>query len=336
MKNTQVHLVSRPEGVATTSCFDVVEADVPQIHDGDVLVRNLFLSVDPYMRGRMGGGASYAGGFPLGEPIVARTVGRVVESKSKAFAEGDHVWGFLAWEELTRVPAAAGLRKVDPELGPLSHAISVRGMPGLTAEVGMIDLGRPRPGDTVYVSAATGAVGQIAGQLARRSGCRVVGSCGSEAKVRHAVDTLGYDDAFDYHVESPKDALPRLCPDGIDVYFDNVGGETLDAALANLNPFARVPVCGQISLYSVSRTGGRTPLQNVGAILGTRSTMTGFVIYDHMHKFDTFVPRMARLVAQGDVVYFEDIVTGIEKAPEAFVGMMAGDNLGKRLVRVEE
>ena len=332
MRNRQVHLVRRPDGEATVDCFDLVDAERPRLQDGDVLSRNLFLSVDPYMRGRMGGGVSYAGGFALQAAIPARVVGQVEESRHPGFSVGDFVWGFLAWEEYTRAAAGAGLRKVDPDLGPLSHAISVRGMPGLTAEVGMIDIGRPRPGETVYVSAATGAVGQIAGQLAKRAGCRVVGSAGSARKVAHATEALGYDACFDYREEAPAGALERLCPDGIDVYFDNVGGESLDAALGLLNPFARVPVCGQISQYS----GSRTPITRLGAMLATRSTMTGFVIYDHMHKFDTFVPRMARLLESGAVVYFEDIVRGIEQAPAAFVGMMSGDNLGKRLVQVAE
>jgi NADPH-dependent curcumin reductase CurA len=329
-RNLQVHLARRPDGAASEQDFRIAEAEVETPQDGDVLVRNLFLSVDPYMRGRMGGGVSYASGFALGHPIPARVVGEVAQSRNPSFAPGDFVWGFLAWEEFTRVRAGAGLRKVDKELGPLSHAISVRGMPGLTAEVGMIDLGRPHPGDTVFVSAATGAVGSVAGQLAKRAGCRVVGSAGSANKVQHALTELGFDAAFNYKEEPVAEALTRLCPEGIDVYFDNVGGETLDAALAQLNTFARVPVCGQISQYD----GNKTPLHNIAGVLHTRSWMGGFVIYDHMHKFDTFVPRMAGLIDRGDIRYFEDIVDGIENAPAAFVGMMTGDNLGKRLVRV--
>ena len=331
MKNRQVHLVSRPQGEAEVTCFEVVEAEVPTLHDGDVLTRNLFLSVDPYMRGRMGGGVGYAGGFALNEVIPARVVAEVMESQNPGFESGDLVWGFLGWEDHTFVAAGGGLRKVDPDLGPISHAISVRGMPGLTAEVGLIEIGRPRPGDTVFVSAATGAVGQIVGQLARLAGCHVVGSCGTDAKVRHAEAKLGYHTAFNYRDEEPASALTRLCPDGIDVYFDNVGGPTLDAALARLNPFARVPVCGQISQYSVSIP---TPISNLGRMLGCRATMTGFVIYDHMHKFEDFERRMARLVADESVVYHEDIMDGLEQAPAAFVGMMRGDNLGKRLVRL--
>lgn len=329
----QVVLASRPEGTAGVECFALREAPIPELAEGEVLTRNLFLSVDPYMRGRMGQAVGYAGAFELERPIPARVVAQVASSRAPGFAEGDFVWGFLAWEEATRVHASR-LRKVDPALGPLSHAISVRGMPGLTAEVGLIEIGRPRPGDTVFVSAATGAVGQVVGQLARLAGCRVVGSAGSDAKVEHALGALGYHEAFNYRSEPATEALARCCPDGIDIVFDNVGGETLDAALGRLNTFARVPVCGQISQYS--RAPGEAPygLVNAGRLLATRSTMTGFVIYDHMHLFDDFVVRMARLLRDDRLTYFEDVTEGLESAPEAFVGMMAGDNLGKRLVRV--
>jgi hypothetical protein len=215
----------------------------------------------------------------------------------------------------------------------VSHAISVLGMPGRTAEVGMLEIGRPHPGETVYVSAASGAVGQIAGQLAKAAGARVIGSAGSDEKIRHIVDKLGFDDGFNHRtVSSPGDALDRLCPDGIDVYFDNVGGPTLDAVLARLRPFARIPVCGMISQYD----GQGAAIRNLAAVVGARATMTGFIIYDHMADFESFPPRMAERMQRGAVRYFEDIVEGIENTPAAFIGMMAGDNLGKRLVQVAE
>ncbi len=278
----------------------------------------------------MGDAKNYAGAFALGQPIPSRVVAEVVESDTPQFAAGDYVWGFLNWEQYSAVAAPAQLRRVDPELGPLSHAISVRGMPGLTAEVGMLELGMPKAGDTVFVSAASGAVGSIAGQLARLAGARVVGSAGSDAKVAHLLERLGFDAAFNYKTTKQDEALAELCPRGIDVYFDNVGGHTLDAALANINPFARIPVCGQISGYD--RPGAH--VARLGALVASRVTMTGFIVYDHMHKFDAFLPRMAQRLSTGTVQYFEDIVDGIENAPAAFIGMMAGDNIGKRLVRI--
>jgi NADPH-dependent curcumin reductase CurA len=210
--------------------------------------------------------------------------------------------------------------------------VSVRGMPGLTAWVGLVDIGRPQPGETVFVSSATGAVGQVVGQLAKRAGARVVGSGGSDAKVAHAVDRLGYDAAFNYRtVDSIAGALAELCPDGIDVYFDNVGGETLEAVLTRANPGARIPVCGMISRYESAEDPG---VRNLISVLANRLTITGFSIYDHVHRLPWFVPRMGRWVRDGSIVYDEDIVDGIETLPQAFLGMLAGDNIGKRLVRV--
>jgi len=282
------------------------------------------------MRGRMGTAKNYAGGFELNAPIPARVVAQVIDSDHPNFSAGEYVWGFLDWALYSAVAAPAQLRHVDPGLGPLSHAISVRGMPGLTAEVGMLELGMPRPGDTVFVSAASGAVGSVAGQLARLAGAHVVGSAGSDEKVAHLLNTLNFDAAFNYKTRSVADALDEFCPHGVDVYFDNVGGETLDAALARLNPFARIPVCGQIAGYD---SGGQA-ISRIGAMVAARATMTGFIIYDHMHKFDAFLPRMAERLQSGSVQYFEDIINGIENTPSAFIGMMRGDNIGKRLVYV--
>ncbi|MBX3706784.1 MAG: NADP-dependent oxidoreductase [Pseudomonadales bacterium] len=329
--NRQVLLAARPQGPVTEACFALRDVPVPAPGPGAVLVRNLFLSCDPYMRGRMAAPTGYAGAFALGEPIPARVVGQVLESRHAAFAPGDYVWGFMCWEQYSLVEYPSALYRIDPSLGPVSHAISVLGMPGRTAEVGMLELGRPQPGETVFVSAASGAVGQIAGQLARAAGARVIGSAGTDAKVAHVLERLGFDAAFNYRTEtSPGVALDRLCPDGIDVYFDNVGGATLDAVLARLRPFARIPVCGMISQYD-GATGG---LRNLGAIVGARATLTGFIIYDHMDGFDEFPARMAERMRRGEVRYFEDIVEGIDNTPAAFIGMMAGENLGKRLVQV--
>lgn len=330
--NRQVVLAARPQGAVTEECFALRDAAVAEPAEGQVLVRNLYLSCDPYMRGRMAAGSGYAAGFALDEPIPARVVGQVAVSRHPRFHTGDFVWGFLRWEQFTLVTDPHTLWPVDPALGPVSHAISVLGMPGRTAEVGMLEIGRVREGDTVFVSAASGAVGQVAGQLARAAGARVVGSAGSDAKVAHVVEALGFHDAFNYRREPVAAALDRLCPGGIDVYFDNVGGETLDAVLARLRPFARIPVCGMISQYDGPGAG----IRNLPAVVAARATMTGFIIYDHMDDFASFPPRMAERLRRGEVRYYEDIVTGIDNTPAAFVGMMRGENLGKRLVRIAE
>jgi NADPH-dependent curcumin reductase CurA len=325
--NVRVLLEHRPNPSVDKTCFRIDEAPVPELAPAQVMVRNLYISCDPYLRGRM------AADFPLGQPVTSRVVGQVERSLDPAFPEGDIVWGFLGWE-LYSVARGAALTRVDPALGPISHAINVRGMPGLTAYVGMIEIGRPRPGETVVVSSATGAVGSVAGQLARLAGARVVGTGGSEDKVRHAVDRLGYDAAINYRTApSLVEALDEHCPGGIDVYFDNVGGDLLDAVLTRLNPGARIALCGMISGYDDSDGHG---VRNLVEVLFRRATITGFNISDHVHKLPGFVARMAGWLADGTIVYVEDIVEGIENLPAAFIGMLRGDNIGKRMVHVAD
>ncbi len=321
--NSRVLLDRRPDGPITTDIFRLDQTPIPEPGPGDVVVRNVYLSCDPYLVGRI------QTTFPLGQPVTVRAVGVVEASANPDVTEGTIVWGFLAWEEYSLVRGGRGLTVVDPSLGPISHAISVLGMPGLTAYVGAIELGRPTPGETFYVSSAAGAVGSVAGQLARMAGARVVGSAGSAAKCDHVTETLRFDACFD-RTTSVGDGLDEHCPDGIDVYFDNVGGSTLDAVLARLNPGARIAVCGQISTYVDEGEG----LRNIMNILRARATMTGFSIYDHTHKLEAFLPRMSNWLAAGDVVYVEDIHHGIEAVPDAFAGMLDGDNIGKRLVQV--
>ena len=329
-RNRAVLLAARPRREVTNECFELRETDIPQLHEGDVMVRNIYLSCDPYMRGQLGDGG-YKSAFGLGEVIPARTVGEVVESKDPRFTTGQFVWGFMGWE-LYSVARGTDLRPVDPRLGPLSHAISVLGMPGLTAHIG-VQICTPSAGETFYVSAASGAVGQVAGQLAKQNGCRVVGSAGSQTKIDFLVSELGFDAAFNYReVSSLTGALDEHCPQGVDAYFDNVGGATLDAVLARLNDHARIAVCGQISQYD--NETDPEPLFNARAILGTRSSITGFSVRDNMHQFDTVIPKLAALMQRGVLRYVEDIIDGIDNTPAAFIGMMAGDNLGKRLVRV--
>ncbi len=320
-------LVRRPEAMVEESCFSSVSRKIAPLQAGEVLVRNIYLSCDPYLRLRM------TEGFELGEPIVARAVGEVVSSADPRFSEGDLVWGFLGWETYTTARAES-LFLVDPELGPVTHAISVRGMIGLTAWLGMLDIGAPLPGETVVVSSAVGAVGSVAGQLARLAGARVVGIAGGSKKVRHAIDVLGYDDAIDYRAEVPlAEALAAACPDGIDVYFDNVGGSVLNAVISQLNMRSRLAMCGNVSQYN---NEGADEGIGLSQMLGRQATMTWFAINDHMHRLPEFVTRMAPLIASGRIVYQEHVTQGFDNVPGAFCGLFRGENLGKRLVQISD
>lgn len=336
MQNRRIFFVQPPDGPVTPACYDVRDETVPELQDGDVLVRNIYLSCDPYMRGRMGGTANYPGAktFALNAVIPSRVVGQVALSRNPKFKKSDFVWGFLGWELYSVATGGGDLRVVDPSLGPISHAITVIGMPGLTARVGILDIGKPKPGETVFISAASGAVGSVAGQIAKLEGCTVVGSAGSDRKVRHIVDKLGFDAGFNYKtVSSIGAALDEHCPNGIDIYFDNVGGETLEAVLDRINQGARIPVCGQISQYDNPE---RYVPRNMGNLGAKSATLQKFSIYEHMDQYDRFLPWMSERIKDGRIVYFEDIVDGIDNTIDAFIGMMNGDNLGKRLVRVSE
>lgn len=329
--NSRILFVKRPTGWVDPSCFALESCPEPVIGPQDVLVQALYLSTDPYLRGRMNEGPSYAPGFALNKPVVSRVVGRVIASQNAKFAVGDHVWGFLDWAQRVAVPRGEGLYRIDASLGRVSLAVSALGMPGLTAWVGAIELGMPAPGDTVYISSAAGAVGQFAGQFAKRAGARVVGSAGSDDKVAYVLERCGFDAAFNYKTTDLDDALRLHCPKGIDVYFDNVGGSTLEAALRHANVAARFPVCGMISAYNEVGDRGIRGLQ---AVLSKRITMTGFIIYDHIHKLPAYLARVAPWFRSGEMVFHEDIVQGIENAPAALIGMMQGEAIGKRLVQV--
>ncbi len=333
MENAGIVLAKRPVGAVTEDCFRIENKSVDPLQHGDVLVRNIYLSCDPYMRGRMATAKSYANPFALDAVIPARVVGCVEQSANEQFRVGEYVWGFLGWEQYTCVTGGVGLNRIDDTVRPLSHAISVMGMPGLTAWVGMMDIGQVKAGETVFVSAASGAVGQIAGQLARVAGARVIGSVGSDEKRRHVTDVLGFNAAFNYKTDSYTDALDEHCPDGIDVYFENVGGQALEAVLPRLAIHARVPVCGMISRYNDTQA---SQLKGIEQMLAKRAVMTGFIVYDHMHKMSAYLPKMRRLLDSGQIKYFEDIVSGFERTPTAFIEMLSGENLGKRLVKISE
>jgi len=329
--NTRIYFAQRPDGLPGPECYDIRTEPLPTIGDDDVLVAVRYLSLDPYMRGRMTDRKSYVPGFVLGEVLQAGAVGEVIASKNMRFPVGTHVLGMMGWEQYSRVPGGRGLTAVDPSLAPLSYRLGVLGMPGLTAYVGLLDYGEPVEGETVYVSAAAGAVGQVVGQIAKIKGCRVVGSAGSDAKVAY-LKALGFDEAFNYkREESLFKALKRCCPQGIDVYFDNVGGETLDAALALANDFARFPICGMISQYNKARPD---PLYNLINTLVRRIRISGFIVSDHHDRMPEFLADVGGWIKAGKIQYREDIAEGIAAAPEAFRRVLTGAKLGKQLVKI--
>lgn len=329
--NRQVHLVSRPQGWVRESDFRLVEGEVPEPVDGQVLIRNRFVSVDPYMRGAMNDVVTYRQPFALNATVPGRSVGEVVASRLAGYKESDHVFAMTGWSEYGLAGDDGSLRKIDPAQAPISYHLGILGMPGMTAYVGMYDLGEPKPGEQVYVSAAAGAVGQVAGQLARIRGCRTVGSAGSAAKVAWLTGEVGFDAAFDHSAESYEAALDRLMPDGVDVYFDNVGGPALDAVLARTNVRARLVECGMVSQYNLTTPQG---VHNLGVMTRNRVRMQGFIVSDHAHRLDAFLDEVSGYLRDGRMHYAEDVVDGIENTPAAFIGMLKGENMGKRVVRV--
>ncbi|MGH3004033.1 MAG: NADP-dependent oxidoreductase [Gaiellaceae bacterium] len=321
----EVVLAARPQGEPRESDFELREAGDASPKQGEVLVRNVFVSVDPYMRGRMTGVRSYVEPFEVGDPIDGGAVGRVVESRHAGFAAGDWVSSRLGWREQGIAPGDQ-LRKLDPEIAPPSTALGVLGMTGFTAWFGLTDIGAVKEGETIYVSGAAGAVGSTAVQIARLKGLRVIGSAGSSEKVEW-LRSLGVE-AFDYRETPAREALA----DGIDVYFDNVGGDQLEAALTALRPFGRVIACGAISRYNDRRA--EPGPRNLSLIVTKRLRLQGFIISDHPSSLPGFVAEVGPWVREGKVVYRETILEGIEKVPAAFAGLFRGDNIGKMLVRV--
>jgi NADPH-dependent curcumin reductase CurA len=329
----EIRLASRPTGWPVPENFSLVEVDVPEPGDGQVLIRNQFLSVDPYMRGRMNDVKSYVPPFQVGAPLDGGAVGVVVASNSSALSPGDTVLHGLGWREYA-VAAANEVRRVDPELAPPSAYLGVLGMPGLTAYAGLVEVGELKEGDTVFVSGAAGAVGSLAGQIARLRGARVVGSAGSAAKVDHLVNDLGFDAAFNYKDGPVAEQLAKAAPDGIDLYFDNVGGEHLEAAIGALRPRGRIAVCGAIAQYNVIEPppGPR----NLALFIVRRLQMRGFIVSDHAHLADEFAREVGGWLREGRITFRETVVDGLENGPEAFLGMLRGENVGKMLVRLTE
>lgn len=326
----EIHLAARPKGEPQLTDFRLVEADVADPQDGEIVVRNLVMSVDPYMRGRMNDAKSYVPPFKLDAPLAGGAVGEVVASAAEGFAEGDVVLHQLGWREYASVPAKHAT-KVDTELASPSRYLGVLGMPGLTAYVGLLDIASLRDGDIVFVSGAAGAVGSLVGQIAKLRGHTVIGSAGSPEKVAHLKDDLGFDAAFDYHDGPARDLLRAAAPDGIDVYFDNVGGDHLEAALGAMNRGGRAALCGAIVGYNAEEPvpGPR----NMFRIITQGLTLRGFTLGDWGHLAGEFGERMAGWFADGRITHDETVVDGIENAVEAFRSMMRGGNVGKMVVR---
>jgi NADPH-dependent curcumin reductase CurA len=333
-KNRQILLASRPIGAPTLDNFKFVESDVPELQDGEVLVLTLYLSVDPYMRGRMSDRKSYVPPFQVGQVITGGAVGQVIESRSDAFKPGDIVTGMLGWQ-LYSVAKAGELRKIDPNLAPITTHLGVLGITGLTAYFGLLDIGKPLEGETVVVSGAAGAVGTVVCQIAKIVGCRVVGIAGGEEKCRYLKNELGVDAAIDYKSTSDmRKAIQNACPKGVDVYFDNVGGQISDAAISSINLFARIVICGLISQYNLEKPETGPPIESI--LLVKRALMQGFIIVDYAPRFAEGIAQLAQWLAEGKLKYAEHIVEGFENTPRAFLGLFTGENLGKQLVKVAD
>ena len=326
----RVILKSRPLGAPKPSDFDLVQAPVPAPKSGEILCRTIYLSLDPYMRGRISGVKSYAKGVDPGELMVGGTVSEVMESRHPDFKAGDLVQGYDGWQTHA-VSNGAGVRRLDPAQAPISTALGVLGMPGMTAYVGLLDIGRPKAGETVVVSAASGAVGSVVGQIAKLKGCRAVGIAGAKNKCDYVVDELGFDNCVNYKTGALVPALAAACPHGIDVYFENVGGEVTDAVVQLLNPFSRIPLCGLISMYNATSPA---PGPSWRALLTNRALVKGFIVSDHLDRMPAFLADCATWVREGRLKFREDIVDGLENAPRAFIGLLEGKNFGKMLVRV--
>jgi NADPH-dependent curcumin reductase CurA len=348
--NRRIILKNRPVGEPTASDFELVEGPIPQPADGQALCRTIYLSLDPYMRGRMNAGASYAKPVEVGEAMCGGTVSQVVASRDASLAVGDFVLGSDGWQEYAVSPVqslrklgppafdisectAANIAAVAPAPGaaPISYALGVLGMPGMTAYVGMLDIGQPKAGETVLVSAAAGAVGSAAGQIARIKGARVVGMAGSDEKCRWLTEELGFDAAINYKTQPLLRALRKTCPAGIDVYFDNIGGETLATVFRLMNVGARIPLIGMISIYNATEL---VPGPNLSPLLVKRAMIKGMIVSDHADRAADFQRDVSQWLREGKMRCRETIVEGLENAPKAFIGLFHGENIGKLLIKV--
>lgn len=334
-KHRRIALAAYPRGAPQDSDFALMEAPLPSPGCGELLLRTIYLSLDPYMRGRMNAVKSYAPSVAIGETMVGGTVSEVVSSDLEAFVPGDLVFGYTGWQSHA-LSDGQGLRRLDPDAAPISTALGILGMPGHTAYVGLLDIGRPQPGETVLVSAASGAVGSVVGQIARIRNCHTVGVAGSADKCRYLMEELGFDACVNHRDPDLPERLAEACPRGIDVYYENVGGKVSAAAFELLNVAARIPVCGMIAHYNdTGPPPGPDSLPKVmRGILTKRLTVQGFIIFDHAHRWDDFHADMSAWIRDGSIKYREDVVEGLENAPAAFQGLLQGRNFGKLIVRV--
>jgi len=331
-RNRQVLLKRRPSGAPTIEDFEIADAPLPEPDDGQVLVRGIYLSLDPYMRGRISGVRSYAKPVDIGAVVEGRVVGQIARSRASGFHEGEYVYGGYGWQLYSAVPAK-DLLKLDPGEAPLPTALGVLGMPGLTAYVGLTEIGRPQRGETVVVSAASGAVGAIAGQLAKREGARVIGIAGGPDKCRYVETELRFDACIDHRSADLVDALDHACPDGIDVYWENVGGAVQQTVFTRLNDFGRMVMCGMVAEYNDTEP---RPGPNLMTAVRKRLRIQGFIVSDRWERFGEYRAMAAPLLRKGELKYRDDIMEGLDRAPEAFIGLLQGRNFGKLLIKLAD
>ncbi len=333
--NRKIVLAARPQGAPGDSDFELREEEVREPGDGEVLLRTIYLSLDPYMRGRMNDAKSYAPSVEIGEVMAGGAVSQVVRSRNARFAEGDFLFGYTGWQDFA-LADGRGFRKLDPADAPLSTSLGVLGMPGMTAYTGLLNIGQPKEGETLVVAAASGPVGSMVGQIGKIKGCRVVGVAGSEEKCRYVTDELGFDVCLSHRADDFEDQLKRACPDGIDVYYENVGGRVFEAVLPLLNMFARVPVCGLVAHYNATALPegpNKIPLL-MRAVLSNRLHIQGFIVWDFQSQEKEFLEQAGAWIREGRIKYREDFVDGLENAPQAMMGLLEGKNFGKLVVRV--
>lgn len=336
--NRRIVLASRPVGAPTQDNFRLETTAVPSIKDGEVLLRSIYLSLDPYMRGRMNDAKSYAEPVAIDEVMVGATVCQVEQSQHSDYQVGEWVLAYTGWQDYD-VSNGEGLVKLGMEPSHPSFALGIMGMPGFTAYMGLLDIGQPKEGDTLVVAAATGPVGATVGQIGKLKGCRVIGVAGGEEKCRHAKEVLGFDECIDHKAEDFAEQLAAACDKGIDVYFENVGGKVFDAVMPLLNTGARIPVCGLISQYNATSLpdGPDRMSALMGMLLVKRIKMQGFIIFDdYAHRYNEFATQMADWLAQGKIQYKEQVVEGFENTPQAFIGLLQGENFGKLVIKTNQ
>ena len=335
-QNQEIVLANHPSGVPTTDTFKINDIDMPEIKECEVLIKSIYVSVDPGMRGFMNKGDDDAAGnkFELNKPITSRTVAQVIDSNNDDFMIGDIVHGRFAWQKYQSV-SVNDIEKVDPTLAPISIAVSMLGVPGLAAYFGILNIGQAKKGETVVVSGAAGSVGSIAVQIAKIQGCRVIGIAGSDQKIAYLENDLGIDKGINYkQVDNMEAAIRAACPNGVDIFFDNVGGEMFDAVFANINRHARIAICGQIADYNEANPPqGPRPMH---ALIKQSARMEGFVVYDFKDEFDDAKQQIAEWYNNGDIIYKENLIKGFENIPDAFIGLFSGENIGKQMIKVGE